>query len=75
MGGLVRKSHDVSPQMCHIVCVAKCRRLVIADEAGSALKPVCIEISKRYEIRFQRQALNLVMSIFWRNLFRPVVQQ
>ena len=38
--------------MYHIVCVAKYRRLVITEEVDSVLKSVCIEISKRYEIRF-----------------------
>jgi REP element-mobilizing transposase RayT len=52
MGDLIRKSHNVSLLMYHIVCVAKYRRLVITDEVDSVLKSVCIEISKRYEIRF-----------------------
>jgi REP element-mobilizing transposase RayT len=38
--------------MYHIVCVAKYRRLVITEEADNVLKSVCVEISKRYEIRF-----------------------
>ena len=52
MGDLVRKSHNVSLLMCHIVCVAKYRRLVITEKMNNILKSVCIEISKRYEIRF-----------------------
>jgi putative transposase len=47
MGDLIRKSHNVSLLMYHIVCVATYRRLVITDEIDSVLKPVCIEISKR----------------------------
>jgi len=38
--------------MYHVVCVAKYRRLVISDEVDAVLKDVCIEISKRFEIRF-----------------------
>ena len=38
--------------MYHFVCVAKYRRLVISDEVDIVLKNVCIEISKRFEIRF-----------------------
>ena len=38
--------------MYHFVCVAKYRRLVISDEVDAVLKDVCIEISKRFEIRF-----------------------
>ena len=52
MGELIRKSHNVSLLMYHIVCVAKYRRLVITEEVDAVLKDVCIEIAKRYEIRF-----------------------
>ena len=52
MGDLVRKSHNVSILMYHIVCVAKYRRLVICDEVDKVLREICIEISKRYEISF-----------------------
>ena len=52
MGDLIRKSHNVSILMYHFVCVAKYRRLVISDEVDAVLKDVCIEISKRFEIRF-----------------------
>jgi putative transposase len=38
--------------MYHFVFVAKYRRLVIDDEVDRVLKQVCIELSKRYEIRF-----------------------
>ena len=38
--------------MYHFVCVAKYRRLVITEEVDMALRNICIEISKRYEIRF-----------------------
>ena len=44
MGDLIRKSHNVSLLMYHIVCVAKYRRLVITEEADNVLKFVCIEI-------------------------------
>ena len=52
MGDLIRKSHNVSILMYHFVCVAKYRRLVITEEVDSVLKDTCIEISKRYEMRF-----------------------
>ena len=38
--------------MYHFVCVAKYRRLVITEEVDAVLRRICIEISKRYEIRF-----------------------
>ena len=52
MGNIIRRSHNVSLLMYHIVCVAKYRRLVITEEVDAVLKSVCMEISKRYEIRF-----------------------
>ena len=52
MGELIRKSHNVSLLMYHFVCVAKYRRLVITEEVDMVLRNTCIEISKRYEIRF-----------------------
>jgi REP element-mobilizing transposase RayT len=52
MGDLIRKSHNVLILMYHFVCVAKYRRLVITDEVDAFVKNVCVEISKRYEIRF-----------------------
>ena len=52
MGELIRKSHNVSLLMYHFVCVAKYRRLVITEEVDMVLRNTCMEISKRYEIRF-----------------------
>ncbi len=52
MGELIRKSHNVSLLMYHFVCVAKYRRLVITDGIDMVLRDICIEISKRFEIRF-----------------------
>ena len=52
MGELIRKSHNISLLMYHFVFVAKYRRLVFNEEVDTVLKNVCIEISKRYEIRF-----------------------
>ena len=52
MAELIRKSHNVSILMYHFVFVAKYRRLVIDDEVDRVLKQICIELSKRYEIRF-----------------------
>ena len=38
--------------MYHIVCPAKYRRTVFADEVEAKLKEICGEIQKRYEIEF-----------------------
>jgi putative transposase len=52
MSKLIRKSHNVSILIYHIVCPAKYRRVVFSDDVDKELKAVCIEIAKRYEIIF-----------------------
>jgi putative transposase len=49
---LIRKSHNVSVLMYHIVCVAKYRRIVFERAVDNQLKETCLEIGKRYEIAF-----------------------
>jgi REP element-mobilizing transposase RayT len=49
---LIRKSHNVSVLMYHIVCVAKYRRVVFDTAVDKQLKETCLEIAKRYEITF-----------------------
>lgn len=38
--------------MYHFVFVAKYRRVVVTNEVDLLLKEICLEISKRFEIRF-----------------------
>jgi REP element-mobilizing transposase RayT len=38
--------------MYHIVCPAKYRRAVITKEVDEKLREICLEIEKRYEIKF-----------------------
>ena len=52
MSKLIRKSHNVSILIYHIVCPAKYRRVVISEVVDEELKTVCLEIAKRYEIDF-----------------------
>ena len=52
MSKLIRKSHNVSILIYHIVCPAKYRRVVFSEEVDKELKTVCLEIAKRYEIVF-----------------------
>jgi len=52
MSEYIHKSHNVSVLLYHIVCPAKYRRIVFTDNVDKELKEVCIEISKRYEIKF-----------------------
>jgi len=48
----IHKSHNVSILLYHLVCPAKYRRVVFTEEVDKELRDVCLEISKRYEIRF-----------------------
>jgi putative transposase len=52
MSQLIRKGHNVDILLCHIMCPAKYRLVVFADEVDQVLKDVCVEIAKRYEIIF-----------------------
>jgi putative transposase len=52
MSELVRKSHNVTVLIYHYVCPAKYRRAVIDPKVEEIIKDICIEIEKRYEIRF-----------------------
>ena len=48
----IHKSHNVSVLLYHIVCPAKYRKIVLSNEVDNAIKKICIEISKRYEMHF-----------------------
>ncbi len=52
MSKLIRKSHNVSILIYHIVCPVKYRRVVFTTDVDKELKAVCLEIAKRYEIIF-----------------------
>ncbi|MCJ7531117.1 MAG: IS200/IS605 family transposase [Anaerolineales bacterium] len=47
-----RKSHNISILIYHFICPAKYRRVVFGDEVEEVLKETCLEIEKRYEIKF-----------------------
>jgi len=47
-----RKSHNISILIYHFVCPAKYRRIVFGEEVEEVLKGTCLEIEKRYEIKF-----------------------
>ena len=48
----IHKSHNVSVLLYNIVCPAKYREIVLSNEVDNAIKKICIEISKRYEMHF-----------------------
>ena len=52
MSEIIRKEHNVSTLMYHIVCPAKYRRAVIGVEVNKELREICLGIEARYEINF-----------------------
>jgi putative transposase len=48
----IKKSHNKTLLLYHLVCPAKYRRKVFTKEVEQSLKEVCCEISKCYEIHF-----------------------
>jgi len=52
MSDFIRKQHNVSLLLYHIVCPAKYRRAVFTPLVDEKLKEICEDISLRYEIEF-----------------------
>jgi len=48
----IHKRHNVSILIYHYVCPAKYRRVVMSEAIDETIKEVCIEVEKRYDIRF-----------------------
>jgi len=48
----LHKSHNVTVLMYHLVFPAKYKRVVFDDEVDQVLKDVCLEIERRYEMKF-----------------------
>ena len=48
----IHKSHNVSVLMYHLVCAAKSRRGVMSKHVDEVLRQACVEIERRWEIRF-----------------------
>ena len=52
MSDLIRKEHNVSLLLYHIVCPTKYRKAVLTPEVDEKLKEICAGIALRYEIEF-----------------------
>jgi len=52
MSKIIRKNHNVSVLLYHIVCPAKYRKSVITEEVDEKLREICLGIESRYEIKF-----------------------
>ncbi len=52
MSEYIHKSHNVSVLLYHLVFPAKYRRAVFDESVDEVLCEVCLEIEKRYEVKF-----------------------
>ena len=52
MSEYIHKSHNVTVLIYHLVLPAKYRRVVFDDHVDDVLKEVCLDIEKRYQIKF-----------------------
>jgi REP element-mobilizing transposase RayT len=48
----IRKRHNVSLIIYHLVCPAKFRREIFSEGVRTTLKQTCVELGTRYEINF-----------------------
>lgn len=54
----VHKPHNVTVLMYHLVCAAKYRRVVMSAHVDEVLRQACLEIEKRWELRFLEVGLD-----------------
>ena len=52
MSEYIRKSHNVTVLLYHLVFPAKYRRAVFDANVDKVLKEICLEIERRYEVKF-----------------------
>ena len=52
MSEYIHKSHNVNVLLYHLVFPAKYRRAVFDESVDEVLREVCLEIEKRYEVKF-----------------------
>lgn len=52
MSGYIRKSHNVTVLLYHLVFPAKYRRAVFDAQVDEVLKEVCVGIGERYQVKF-----------------------
>ena len=52
MSEYIHKSHNVTVLLYHLVFPAKYRKAVFDERVDSVLREVCLDIEKRYELKF-----------------------
>ncbi len=67
MSEYIHKSHNVTVLLYHLVFPAKYRRAVFDEQVDEVLREVCLEIEKRYEVKFTEIGVDKDLCIFWCN--------
>lgn len=77
MSEIIRKEHNVSILIYHIVCPTKYRKAVITLQVDEKLKEICAAIALRYEIEFLEIGTDSdhVPTAVWFSQFQPTVRQ
>ena len=52
MSKYIHKSHNVTVLLYHLVFPAKYRKAVIDERVDQVMKNICLEMEKRYQIKF-----------------------
>src|SRR6266540_2361784 len=52
MSNYIRKSHNVTVLLYHLVFPAKYRRVVFDKDVDEVIKKACLEIERRYQVKF-----------------------
>ena len=52
MSESIHKSHNVTVLLYHLVLRAKYRQAVFNEQVDEVLREVCLELKKRYELKF-----------------------
>ena len=52
MSEYIHKSHNVTVLIYHLVFPAKYRRVIFDEDVDEVLKEVCLDIEKRYQVKF-----------------------
>ena len=48
----IKRSHSASELVYHLVCPVKYRRKIFTDTNEETLKEICLELEKRYDLKF-----------------------
>ena len=52
MSHVIKKSHNGSVLIYHVVCPTKYRRAVLDEQVDQVLKAICLSIADRYQVEF-----------------------